>query len=164
MKKILLILIVFVCGSCSFYSFTGASISNNIKTFSVEYFPNKSSLIKAPLSSIFTEKLKENFRRQTSLNQTNKDGDLSFSGEITSYIIKPIAIQANETARQNRLSITIKVIFTNNYEEKLNFNTNFSRYKDFPADQDLSLIEELYMEQICDEIVEDIFNKAVVNW
>jgi len=164
MKKILYIFSLIFLSSCGFYSFTGASISPDVKTFSIKYFPNKAATINASLSSVFTEKLKEHFSRQTNLEQIDNEGDLMFEGEITSYSIKPMAISANETARQNRLTIKIKVKFTNKTDEKLNFNTTFSRYKDFPADEDLSNVEESYMEEICEELVEDIFNKSVVNW
>ena len=164
MKKSLSILSLFLLSSCGFYSFTGASISPNVKTYSVKYFQNKANTINASLSNSFTEKLKDYFSTQTNLQQIDSDGDLSFEGEITSYTIKPIAIKANETARQNRLTIKIEVSFINKFDDKLSFNSNFSRYKDFPAEEDLSSVEDIYMEQICDEIVEDVFNKSVVNW
>lgn len=164
MKKTLSILSLFLLSSCGFYSFTGASISPDVKTFSVKYFQNKANTINASLSNSFTEKLKDYFSTQTNLQQIDSDGDLSFEGEIISYTIKPIAIKANETARLNRLSIKIKVSFINKFDEKLSFNSSFIRYKDFPSEEDLSSVEDLYMEQICDEIVEDIFNKSVVNW
>ena len=113
MKKILYISLITIFSSCGFYSFTGASISPDVKTFSVDYFNNKSTTVNASLSSVFTEMIKEHFTRQTSLEQIENEGDLSFEGEITSYSIKPIAIQANETARQNRLTIKVKVKFIN---------------------------------------------------
>ena len=52
----------------------------------------------------------------------------------------------------------------NIFDEKMNFNSNFVRYKDFPSEEDLSIVEDIYMQEICDELVEDIFNKAVINW
>ena len=93
MKKILYIFSLIFLSSCGFYSFTGASISPDVKTFSVKYFPNKAATINASLSSVFTEKLKEHFSRQTNLEQIDNEGDLMFEGEITSYSIKPMAIQ-----------------------------------------------------------------------
>ena len=164
MNKIISILIISIFSSCGFYSFTGASISPEVKTFSVHYFPNKANTVNPALSNQFTEMLKEYFSTQTNLNETQEIGDLSFNGEITTYSIKPIAIKANEIARQNRLTIKIKVNFVNKYDEKLNFISTFIRYKDYPAEEDFSSVEETYMEEICKEIVEDIFNKAVVNW
>jgi len=164
MKTIIYITILFFFSSCGFYSFTGSSISPEVESFSIKHFSNNATTVNASLSSVFTEKLKDYFTTQTNLKQNQTEGDLSFEGEITSYNIKPIAIKANETARQNRLTIKVKVKFVNKFDEKLNFNTTFSRYKDFPAEEDLNSVEEIYMEQICNEIVEDIFNKSVVNW
>ena len=164
MKKYIYIFIVFLFSSCGFYSFTGASISPEIKTVSVDYFQNKASIVQPILSQLFTEKLKDYFVLQTNLELEDSNGDLSFSGVITHYQIKPIAIQANETARQNRLTIKIKVVFKNKYDTKLDFSTTFSRYRDFSSDENLNSIEETLIEEICNELVEDVFNKAVVNW
>ena len=172
MKKILYISLITIFSSCGFYSFTGASISPDVKTFSVDYFNNKATTVNASLSSVFTEMIKEHFTRQTSLEQIENKGDLSFEGEITSYTIKPIAIQANETARQNRLTIKVLVKFENKKDETKNFKTTFSRYRDFSASDDLgslpededNVLEEILMQEICSELVEDIFNKAVINW
>ena len=93
------------------YSFTGASISPEVKTVNVDYFQNLSSLVNPQLSGYLTEELKNRFVSQTSLNVVRADGDLQFSGQITGYTVTPIAIQSNEVAAQNRLKITVKVKF-----------------------------------------------------
>ena len=82
MKSTLYISLLIIFSSCGFYSFTGASINPNVKTFSVDYFNNKATNVNASLSSVFTEMLKEYFTKQTSLEQIKNDGDLSFEGEI----------------------------------------------------------------------------------
>ena len=87
-----------------------------------------------------------------------------FEGDITKYEIKPMAIQSNEIAGQNRLTISVKVDFINKYEDEFNFSHTFSRYKDYESDQNFSEIEEVLMNEITNEIIEDIFNKSVVNW
>lgn len=164
MAKILTLLFCLLFSSCGFYSFTGASISPQIETVSIMYFPNKANIVQSSLSAVFTEKLKDYFTKQTNLNLIDSEGDLLFSGEIISYTINPISIQSNETALQNRITIKVKVKFVNNIDHKMNFHTTFMRYRDFPANEDLSTLEEILMEDICDELVEDIFNKSVVNW
>ena len=164
MAKILTLLYFLLFSSCGFYSFTGASISPQIETVSIMYFPNKANIVQSSLSSVFTEKLKDYFTKQTNLNLIDVEGDLLFSGEIISYTINPISIQSNETALQNRITIKVNVKFINKIDHKMNFHTTFSRYRDFPANEDLSTLEEILIEDICDELVEDIFNKSVVNW
>ena len=150
--------------SCGFYSFTGASISNDIKTVSIKYFPNNAKIIQPSLSSLLTEKLKEQFITQTNLKLIDEDGDLYFQGEIIEYKITPVGISSNETATQNRLTIKIKVEFVNNKKDIRSYNTTFSRYKDFSTNENFTAVEEDLIKEITDQLVEDIFNKALVNW
>ena len=110
-SKIAVIFSIVFLSSCGFYSFTGASISPDVKTVSVQYFPNRAATIQPTLSQVFTERLKDYFLEQSNLSLEADGGDLNFSGEIVKYEIKPIAIQANEQAAQNRLTINIKVKF-----------------------------------------------------
>ena len=162
------IISIFFCTNlfigCGIYSFNGASISKETKSITVEYFKN-SALTKQPtLSQVLTEKLKDYFTQQTNLIRSNQNGDLFFKGDIIKYDVQPIAIQSNETAGQNRLTISVKVDFSNKQNEELNFNQTFSRYKDYESSQSLSDIEDILITEITNELVEDIFNKAVVNW
>ena len=150
--------------SCGFYSFTGTSISPDVKTVAVQYFPNRAATIQPTLSQVFTERLKDYFLEQTNLGLEADVGDLNFSGEIIKYEIKPIAIQANEQAAQNRLTIAVKVKFENAKDESKNFEQKFSRYMDYDSSQSLAEVEDNLIEQITNELAEDIFNKAVVNW
>tara|TARA_B000000460_G_scaffold83463_1_gene58173 strand:- start:77 stop:583 length:507 start_codon:yes stop_codon:yes gene_type:complete len=163
-RKLLAIVLVVFLSACGFYSFTGASISPDVKTVVVQYFPNRAATIQPTLSQVFTERLKDYFLEQTNLSLEADGGDLNFSGEIVKYEIKPIAIQANEQAAQNRLSIAVKVKFENTKDESKNFEQKFSRYADYDSDQSLEDVEEDLIEQITNELAEDIFNKAVVNW
>ena len=160
-KYILCLLLINACG---FYSFNGSSISPSIKTVSINYFSNNANTIRSSLSPMFTEELKNIFVNQTNLDLIETNGDLSFSGKITSYTITPISIQSDQTAQQNRLTIKVNVQFENKEDKNMNFNTNFSRHKDFDSNADLSLIEDDLMQVICEELAEDIFNKSVVNW
>ena len=163
-RKLLAIVLAAFLSACGFYSFTGASISPDVKTVVVKYFPNRAATIQPTLSQVFTERLKDYFLEQTNLSLEADAGDLNFSGEIVKYEVKPIAIQANEQAAQNRLSIAVKVKFENTKDESKNFEQKFSRYADYDSSQSLADVEEDLIEQITNELAEDIFNKAVVNW
>ena len=150
--------------SCGIYSFNGASIPKNAETVSVDYFINSAPTKQPTLSQVLSEKLKDFFTTQTNLIIAQNNGDLNFKGEIIKYEIKPIAIQSNETAGQNRLTISIKVDFKNSYDNEFDFEHTFSRYRDYESSQNFSEIESLLIEEISTELIEDIFNKAVVNW
>ena len=150
--------------SCGIYSFTGASIPTEAKTVSVTYFTTTATNSPSSLNQTITEGLKDLFLSQTNLDLTELEGDLSFSGQITKYQLSPMAIQANETAGQNRLTIDIKVKYTNSFDDKQNFESTFSRYRDFSSSQNLADVEIVLIEEITKELLEDVFNKAFVNW
>lgn len=150
--------------SCGVYSFTGASIPNEAKTISVQYISNKAAIVQPSLSQVITDGLIDAFTGQTNLEITENEGDLSFSGYITKYQIKPMAIKANETASQNRLTIAIKIKYNNSFNDKQNFETTFSRYRDYPSSENIVDVEDGLIEEISKELIEDVFNKAFVNW
>ena len=152
-----------VCHSCGIYSFSGASIPAEAKTVSVDYFPNHAQLINPLLSDNFTNALRDAMNNQTTLDLVESGGDLAFEGEITDYKTMPTAI-TGQTAAMNRLTITVKVRFTNRIDDTNDFEQTFSRYEDYPSDQDLNSVQETLTATIVDQLVEDIFNKALVNW
>ena len=149
---------------CGVYSFTGASIPPDAKTISILTFPNNAPLVQPSLSQELTNAIRDKFSSQTNLMIVNSDGDLHIEGEITGYSTQPQAIQGDETAALNRLTITVKVIFENRLDESKNYESTFSRFADYPSSQNLSAVEEGLIRDINEALVDDIFNKAVVNW
>jgi hypothetical protein len=165
MKKLIYLLICVVALGCKMnYSFTGASIPENVKTVSVKTFQVYAPLANANINQTFTEALKDKFISQTNLDLVSENGDLQFEGAITGYAISSVAIQGNETAALNRLLITVKVKFVNTKDEAFDFETNFSRFSDYETSQDLSAIEDGLITEINEQLTQDIFNKAVSNW
>jgi hypothetical protein len=151
------------------YSFTGASISPDVKTISVARFIYQASLVNPMESQNFTDALRDKFSSQTNLILKDKNGDLQIEGAITDYSTQPIAVQGAsqnvaDKAALNRLSITISVKFSNRLNEKQNFETTFTRFQDYPSGRNLREVEDNLVKQINADLVEDVFNKAVVNW
>lgn len=166
-KAVIFVLIgIFTCNSCTVkYSMTGGSLSPGVKTYSVDYCPNKALLVVPYLSSLFTEKLTTYMRQKTGLTQlTDNNGDIRFEGQIVGYSQKPIDIQKNEEAAQNRLTIEIRVKYTDTKDDTKDFDSRFSQYEDYSIDQNFDSIEEELINTILDKIIDDIYNKALVNW
>lgn len=169
-KKFLLFLafvapVVFVMPSCKVsYSFTGANLSPAVRTYSVYYFPNRARLINPTLSQTFTEGLKEKLQRQTSLDELEESGDLEFEGQITGYDLRPMSIQKDDLSAQTRLTITVKVKYTNSITPEENFDRNFSGYSDFDSNTDISSIEDELSADIVEKLLDDIFNATIANW
>ena len=160
---VIVVALAFICQGCGFYSFSGASIPAQAKTVSVDYFPNQAQLVNPMLSNNFTNALRDAMTNQTTLDMVETGGDLSFEGEITDYRTMPVAI-TGQTAAMNRLTITVNVRFSNRFDELKDFEQSFSRYEDYPSDQDLNAVQEGLTATIVEALVEDIFNKALVNW
>ena len=160
----IIVLMILVINSCKIgYSFTGASISPDIKTISVDYFPNHALLVNPSLSQTFTEALKDRFVNQTSLELVKENGDLQFSGAITRYTTTPAAI-TGDLATQTRLTIIIQVKFVNTKDPNQDFDKAFSHYADYPSSESLDAVEDQLISDIVEKITDDIFNKSVSNW
>jgi hypothetical protein len=162
--SILLMVLLLLSSGCGVYSFTGASIPAGAKTVSVQYFPNKSQLVEPILSPTFTNKLRDIFTTQTTLQMIDANGDLAIEGEIVSYKTTPVAIQSDQTAAMNRLTIEVNVRFTNKLEPEKDFEQKFSQFVEYPSDQPLNSVSAGLIATINDMLATDIFNKAVVNW
>ncbi len=161
---LLLLLLLLQISGCGVYSFTGASISPETKTISIQRFPNNALTVEPTLSQKFTDALRDKFAHETNLIVMNKGGDLQIEGSITNYRTSPVAIQANETAAQTRLTISVEVVYVNTLDDSKNFKSSFSRFQDYPSTQNLSEVQDMLIDQINEMLIQDIFDKAVVNW
>jgi outer membrane lipopolysaccharide assembly protein LptE/RlpB len=164
-KVLVLMLIALVSGiaSCS-YSFTGASISPDVKTIAIAYLPNNALLVQPSLSRTLTQAIRDKFTNQSQLTLVGSNGDLNIEGEITGYTVEPIAITGNQQAAQQRLKITVNIRFSNKKDPNQDYESSFSRYRDYSSSQTLSSVESSLIEEINDELAQDIFNKSVANW
>ncbi len=159
-----------ILSGCGVYSFTGASISPDTKTISILNFADRSTTSPPFLAQTFAEKTREYFQRNTNLSVVNKDGDLNFEGTIAQYALTPIAPTGApggtgvESAAQTRLTIGVKIKFTNIKNKEQNFDQQFSFYADFPQTRSFASVERELIETISDQLILDIFNKSVANW
>jgi len=162
--NILILVVAISFTGCGVYSFTGASVSPEIKTMSIQYFPNRAPLVQPTLSAKLTDALKDKFISEANLDLVSEGGDLELEGAIIGYSTVPQGIQGNEQAALNRLTISVKATFINQFDNKQNFETTFSRFLEYESSINLADIEEELNDAIVEQIVQDIFNKAVVNW
>ena len=151
--------------SCGIYSFTGTSIQPEVKTVTIPFFEYKALKVNPSLSNQLTEALQEKFRRLTRLELVEEEGDLEINGTIVGYDVRATAITATEQAAQNRLTVSVKVSFTNRKFPEESFpEKSFSAYSDFDATQTLDAVEATLCEEIVEKLCEDIFNGTVANW
>lgn len=168
MKYWILLLLMPLLAGCGYkvsYSLSGASIPPEAQTFSVAYFPNNAPMVSPILSSTLTDALVDKFSRQTRLQQVAEGGDFAFEGEITNYTSTTASVSSEDYALLNRLTITVRVRFTNAINEAESFsNKTFSAYADYDSTRLLTEVEGELIPEIVDQIVTDIFQASAGNW
>lgn len=165
MRRIILSLIIITTLiGCGAYSFTGGN-TGDAKTIQIDFFPNQAPLVEPVLTQRFTNDLQDLFTRQTNLTLTSSNGDLYFSGEITGFRVTPMSGTSDQTAAQNRLTVTVNVRFVNKLVEKDDFEKTFSFYSDFDANAQLTGgILDAALDEIVERLTQDIFNASVAKW
>jgi hypothetical protein len=148
-------------------SLNGASIPPELKTINIEYFENTAPLVVNNLSQQFTEALKQRIRSTTRISIVQGEANARFSGNITGYSIAPVSIEATNNnvapiAGASRLTITVRVKYTNDADKKLNFDESFSAHQDYQGD--IAAKEQNLITAINKQLTEDIFNRAFANW
>ncbi len=150
------------------YNFSGAS-TGTAQSFQVNYFQNRAdqnpgSTIEPGLDRDFTLALQDLILNLTSLDLTSNNGDLIYEGEITEYRVAPMTATADQTAAQNRLTMTVRVRFFNNTKEDSNFEQTFSFFYDFPNTSLLESVKSEAQEVLFERITQDIFNASLADW
>lgn len=165
MKRLTILLLVILTSCTISYKFNGAAIDyNTTKTISVAEFPIRAALVYPPLGPAFNEALKDIYTRQTRLSMVKTGGDLQVEGEITGYDLSPQAVTEDAYASQTRLTISVKVRYTNTKNPNLNVDQTFRAYRDFSSSQMLTQVQDELISQIVDELAELIFNATVGSW
>lgn len=165
MKKFIYILLAFFAvNSCGIYSFSGTSITPDIKSITVNNISNKAMRVNPGLSNTLTEALTDKYRRYTSLDTGSPNGDLEVTGIITNYELVSIGVTANETASKNRLSITIKIKFENKKHPKENFEKSYASYEDYDSTLSFDSAESTLVTEIVKKLVEMVFLDTVAKW
>lgn len=162
---IVLFLTSIIVLSCGAYSFTGASVGPDTKTFQVNYFQNNAILVEPGLDLQFTNALIDLLQNQTNLTLVKSNGDLVYEGEITQYRISPTTATSANTAAQNRLTIGVKVHFIDKHDEEAEFDQTFSFYFDYAGSSQLiGGVKDAAVAEIFERITQDIFNASLAKW
>ena len=167
MKKLFFItcfILLLSLQSCGIYKFNQGN-TGDAETFQVNFFQNNADLVEPGIDRAFTISLQDLIQNQTSLSLVNNNGDLIFEGEIIEYYISPMSATAQNTAAQNRLTITVNVRYYNTLEPEKDFENRFSFFFDYPAQTQLvGAALETALDEIYTRLTQDIFNAALADW
>ncbi len=161
-----LLTVMIVMRSCAVsFKFNGTSIDySKIKTISISEFTNTATLVYPPLVIQLNEALQDIYRKQTRLNFVNQGGDLELEGEVTGYTLTPLSIQSDAYAAETRLTMTVRVRFTNNVNHDEDFESNFTAFQNFESSKMLTDVQDELIAAMIEEVVDQIYNKTVANW
>ena len=146
------------------YSFSGTSIQADVTSITINFIEYRAARVNPSLSNDLTEAIRNQFRRMTSLEQVETDGDMEISGQISGYDVSAAAVTADEVAARNKLTVTVKVQFTDKKHPEENFDKSFSAYSEYDSTNTLDAVESSLCEEIIEKLVEDIFNASVAQW
>ena len=163
-KVLFIFQLLFLLTGCGIYSFSGISIPEETKTFTVLKIKSEASLIHPNFINSFTNTLIDKCQQEINLSFVEENPNISFSGRIKKYEIQPVSIQNDETAAQNRLTISIEINYINHLDDSKNFQTTFTDYIDFNSDLIFSNIEDDLNENLINTLLEDLFNMTFMDW
>lgn len=161
MKFSFFLILVFINFSC--YTFKDISIKPDVKSFNVEDF-NLTANAPGSIDQTFTEELKRRIQSETRLYLDENNPHIIFEGTITGYNVVSTATDSQNTASLNKLDIRIKISYTNTLHEDENWESTFSDYANFDRDENLADVQDALIEEIFEQILDSVINKAFSNW
>lgn len=159
-------LLLMLCTACTIsYKLNGSALNYDVyHTIAIGDFPIRAALVYPPLQQEFENKLTDAITRQTRLQITDRNPDLEMTGEITGYALSPQAVGADAYATQTRLTITVRLRYTDTKNPANSTDQSFSAYRDFPSSEMLTDVQDELCREICDELTDLIFNATIGNW
>ncbi len=162
---IILLFVATLCGCSISYKFNGASIDySKTKSISIADFPNNAALVYAPLSNNLSEAIRDLYQRQTRLEVLRRGGNLELEGEITGYTLTPMAVSADSYAAETKLTMTVRVRFTNNIAPEESYEKTYTAFQTFDSSRMLNDVQDELCNTMITEISESIYNDTVAKW
>lgn len=165
MKKwLILFLASYMLNGC--YTFKSAGIPPGMETFYIAEVDNTAANVVGTLASNFQLKLTDKIRTEGKLTPTEYEPDVEFEATITAFNVSSVAPEEGQTTAFNRLDIRVQVKFTNNFDPdpKKSWTNTFGFFEDYASTTNLLDVQDELIENITDQIIEDIFNKAFADW
>ncbi|MFZ9587736.1 MAG: LPS assembly lipoprotein LptE [Crocinitomicaceae bacterium] len=169
MRNLLFILMAIGLSACwpSSFSFRDkGGMPEEWKTFTLKTLELDAATCPLNFAALLSEKMKDGVQNNTPLllNTTYEKGEVNMEGKITQYSVMPLAVQGNNNASQNRLtmSVAMSINITKPKEEQWTLTT--TRFADFNSGTNLSEVENKLFEDISEQMVQDLINKLLSNW
>ena len=160
-----LVLVISSCWPSSIGFRDSGSMPEEWESFTVEMIENNAANCPLSYGPVLTEILKDGIQNNTRLVlNTDGMGEIVLTGVISAYNVMPIAVQADDNASQNRLTISVKFDLIINEPEADKVKFSATRFADFESNVNLASVESQLIDDINSQISQDVINKLLSNW
>ena len=136
LKKIVNFILIFLIVGCSYYSMAG-SIPANINNVYIPLIENDTAEFE--ISENLTSKITQEIAIQNILKITdNSNSDSTILGVITSATDGPFTFDSNEQVDEYRFSISLKILWVDNENEKNLIEKTFTGFGNYSINNDPS--------------------------
>lgn len=162
---ILVIFLITTLNSCAYYSFTGKSIPNHIKTVQVILLEDQTDRYDLELPEKITEGIKKYIDDYDLMDIENaSDTDAKIFGTVTKYSETIMSQTKDEVADLTKLTISISINFYDNEQQKnIIKKTTISGSEEY-NEKDGEDEKNIVLEKLIDEVCEDTILKLSSNW
>lgn len=161
-----LLVLLTSCWPTVFMNPSDSSFPEEWKKFYIVPMEMTSATAPASYPAHLSESIRSGIQNNTRLKLASKldDAQVQISGIVTGYSTSPVAIQQNDNAAKNRLSITVSYTITTPTKglEEIKFSS--TRFSDYESSQQLVDVETKLIEEINQQLVQDVINKILSNW
>ncbi|MDX2246294.1 MAG: LPS assembly lipoprotein LptE [Bacteroidia bacterium] len=163
--RVFVVLPIFLISCQITFNFSGGKADTSLETLSISQFINEADIVVPYLAQEVTQQIQDKFLSQSRLTLTSGSAaDVELGGSITRYSMLPVAIQGDDRAAQNRLTIAVKVKFVNNVDPSESWEQSFSKFVDFDSDEDFTSVERDKINEVLEQITQDVFSKSIGKW
>lgn len=147
------------------YTFSGASLPAALRTVAVPPVESRASGGPADLDQRLTAALVERFadRTRLRLEPDEAEADLLVRATVERYTVSPAAVTGDEVAALNRVSLSVRVVATDQLEGTELLSRVFSATADYAPSEGIAG-ENDAAERALEEIAQDAFTAATSDW
>lgn len=150
--------------SCCAYSFTGASVSEHLKTIAIPIADDRSGSGQSGLRESLTQKLIQKFIDDNTLQVSERtSANALLECSIVSLLDAAAIVSAGESITSRRMTIGVRVIYRDLVKRTTIFEKTFSNYSDYPANDPING-RQTAIDAAIDLISEDILLDTVSGW
>lgn len=147
------------------YSFKGGSLPPHLKTVAIPVADDQSGYGDPTLRDAFTRRLDSLIISDNTLRLTDRNtADCSLEGVITDVKDVPEVLQGTDQVSQRRVTVTVRMTFTDLKLRKKIWEKNFSGWGDYPSGGGGFTQRNTGVQTAVQKLTDDILTDTVSGW